>query len=356
MFSKQRVLILVVVTMLIGVFTWPLLYYTFGYMGYALIGNVFTRMGVGATQQGIPPGWVQIGTRPGVYDYPRWSPDGKYISFVFDGTGDWGPNVWIMNANGSTWRRLTKNTYWQAKVLKKHTYDPDLPEWRNEREITYEQDEKTPDAPLGASRVAFYRIDIRGRSPQLFAKGFSFLPFDLSWHPDGDRAAITFSRWNPYSKQNGTDIFLFDQKTGKRKLFIQDAGDSRWSSDGTRLAYFQDLIQTTDNTKSQLRVRDVPMGRTRTLWQAPTGSAGEFLTWSPDGRWLAFRKGHYAKGFVIYIIPSDGSGPPVKIIEGPVVRLDWSPRGDKFVLTSIGVPGRNSMFLVEVPKKYRPKK
>ena len=51
---------------------------------------------------------------------PRWSPDGRRIAFISDAGG--GDNVWVMNADGSGARAVTKEDY---RLLYTPTWSPD---------------------------------------------------------------------------------------------------------------------------------------------------------------------------------------------------------------------------------------
>jgi Tol biopolymer transport system component len=51
---------------------------------------------------------------------PRFSPDGKRISFTSDRGG--GDNIWIMNADGSDKRQLTKEDF---RLLNQASWSPD---------------------------------------------------------------------------------------------------------------------------------------------------------------------------------------------------------------------------------------
>ena len=53
---------------------------------------------------------------------PRWSPDGTRIAFVSDRGG--GDNVWIMNADGSNKKQLTKEDF---RLLNQPRWSPDGP-------------------------------------------------------------------------------------------------------------------------------------------------------------------------------------------------------------------------------------
>ncbi|KAF0249457.1 MAG: amidohydrolase, partial [bacterium] len=52
--------------------------------------------------------------------HPRFSPDGKQIAFISDRAG--GDNIWLMNADGSNRRALTKETF---RLLSSPYWSPD---------------------------------------------------------------------------------------------------------------------------------------------------------------------------------------------------------------------------------------
>ena len=47
---------------------------------------------------------------------PRFSPNGKYISYTSDKTG--GDNIWIMNRDGSNKKQITKENFRLSGILK----------------------------------------------------------------------------------------------------------------------------------------------------------------------------------------------------------------------------------------------
>ncbi|KEF37620.1 periplasmic component of the Tol biopolymer transport system [Schinkia azotoformans MEV2011] len=81
----------------------------------------------------------------------------------------------------------------------------------------------------------------------------------------------------------------------------------------------------------------------------------ESFSWSPDGKWIAFRGGPSAETQGIYIIPTDGSGQIDHILNDGVADLDWSPKGDQIAFTTIGSPGRTELYIMDVPDRYRMK-
>lgn len=105
----------------------------------------------------------------------------------------------------------------------------------------------------------------------------------------------------------------------------QDDRDPRPSPDGSRLAFRRG--------RGDLCVRDLATGAERVLragWDT-----GLDFRWSPDGRFIAFQQDDRNFNADIYVVPSDGSAPPVNVTRHPA--NDYSPRwsADGRILTFI---------------------
>ena len=139
------------------------------------------------------------------------------------------------------------------------------------------------------------------------------------------------------------DVILFDLKTKKEELLFRNGHNVQWHPDGKKLGYISDnkiyIYDITDKTK-------------QLIYSSEKENLIDSLTWSPNGQWIAFREGNYKKGIGMHVISQNGEGKE-QLIESDVASLSWSPDGNKIAFTTVGSPGSNDLFLLEVPEKYR---
>ncbi|GAA1965084.1 hypothetical protein GCM10009798_26680 [Nocardioides panacihumi] len=159
----------------------------------------------------------------------------------------------------------------------------------------------------------------------------------VSWSPDGGQIAYVV----PASDDSSRDLWTASVTTQVKHRVAHCAGckvvAADWSPDGADLAYTVLL----PNGRSELRV--VAGGATGTMIALGTGGWG-WPQWSPDGTTIALGEEQGARGF-IDLLPVDRSplrgptpkaGPPQRIagpIEG-VKRLSWSPDGRRIAFTA----------------------
>jgi Tol biopolymer transport system component len=206
---------------------------------------------------------------------PAWSPDGRKIAFVGDG------KIYVMNADGSGKRRLTRNA---APDLR-----PDVqPAW-------------LPDS-------------------------------QPAWSPDGRKIAFeTLRHGGPFACSDGHpsagcnwELYVMNADgSGQRRLTRDRAtdGGATWSPDGRKLLFHR--------ARSGFYVMNAD-GSGRRRLAAATGSA----TWSPDGRMIAFSRGS-GDARDVYVINADGSGQR-RLTHSPGMDLQptWSPDGRKIAFVS----------------------
>lgn len=234
-------------------------------------------------------------------DPPRWSPDGRWLSF-----GDRG-HVWIVEGRGGIPRKISSF----AVRASAPRWMPDSDQMlihveRDERQRILLTDREgswprpvsigpghdySPEASPDGSRIAYLHtpLDDLDRSDLML--------FDLerntawrlagvpgctmgppTWSPDGRYLAYTTNRPGFF------ELFLFDVETGaERRIthFSHDTEDYTWSPDGTR------IVCTVNREGSiDLVILDVNTGEVRDLRRGP--GAHSCPSWLPDGRTITF--------------------------------------------------------------------
>ena len=258
---------------------------------FDLLGDIYKMPVTGGTATLLAGG-------PAYEVQPRFSPDGKRISFTSDRDGC--DNIWTMDLNGQNLRQITKekdrqtnNAVWSPDgsfiVARKH--------YRNERS-------------LGAGEMWMYYIG-GGDGLQLTKR--------RNWEQDaGEPCLSPDGRYLYYSEDispgggfqynkdpNGViyAIQRRDLQTGKTEQFINSQGGAcrpQISPDGKTLAFVKRV-----RLKTVLYLCDIESGRETPLWDNLNRDAQETwalfgvhpgFSWTPDGRSIVISaKGHLWK-------------------------------------------------------------
>jgi dipeptidyl aminopeptidase/acylaminoacyl peptidase len=115
--------------------------------------------------------------------------------------------------------------------------------------------------------------------------------FSLEWaadpqvRPDGGAVAYVRCSQDVMTDATRRTIWLVDPESGTQSPVVAGEGSHgspRWSPDGSRLAY----VSTAEGDRPQLFIRWMATGASARIASLPNAPA--HLTWSPDGRFLAF--------------------------------------------------------------------
>ena len=157
-----------------------------------------------------------------------------------------------------------------------------------------------------------------------------------SWSPDGEWIAFTRSI-------KASHIFVGDPKQEGRRQLTEgpdyDSGPSV-SPDGQWVAFFRRLASGEERGKIQLCVVPVAGGPVHALdlkGLTFSGKSGDAITWSPDGKELAFQAAEGTGRMDIHRIGRDGEGlARITVEPGDEIEPRWSPDGRFVAYTRVG--------------------
>lgn len=252
--------------------------------------------------------------------HPVWSPDGNWLAFESDMTGNW--DIWLIHRDGTGLKQITHES-------------------SNERFASWSPD---------GTRLAFasdrsgnwdiWSLNVNGTGPRQLTR-FNGLDIAPVWSPDGKRIAFVSSRsmdvlvwvmdadggnvqgmpnircgdwvsaWGPdarsvaavSSMRGKSDIWVIDTQARTIKQLTQKTETRRdflpaWSPDGTRIAFVserngrRDIWMMDRDGNNERRIGKGVLGTHELKYnvdkQVFDGLSFLYLSWSPDGRDLAF--------------------------------------------------------------------
>ncbi len=219
---------------------------------------------------------------------PRFSPDGSQILFTSDAGG--GDNIWVMNADGSEARQLTKEDF---RLLNNPAWMPDGQYFVARKHFTSERS-------LGAGEIWMYHIT-GGKGLQLTKRKNDQQDVNEPC-PSPDGRYIYFSEdmypggYFQYNKDPNKQIYQirrYDTKTGEIRAVTGGMGSAlrpQISHDGKYLAFVRRV-----RTKTVLFKRELATGKEWPLYEDLSKDQQEAwaifgtytgFAWSPDDRYL----------------------------------------------------------------------
>jgi dipeptidyl aminopeptidase/acylaminoacyl peptidase len=190
---------------------------------------------------------------------PKWSPDGKWLSFL---SGRYGAKdksqLWVMNTQGGEAKQLTKLKASIADYL----WSPDAKYILlviKDQEVRPDSLKEKPVKPVVVDRYHFkadgegylehryhhlYRLEVATLKLDTLTSG----PHDDTepeWSPDGKQIAFTSNRTQEPDRNTNTDIWIIDAAPGAKARQLTTWTDydrsPKWSPDGKSIAYLQSV-------------------------------------------------------------------------------------------------------------------
>src|SRR6476659_6523737 len=203
---------------------------------------------------------------------PRWSPDGKYLSFTSSRPGKArGNQVWLLDRSGGEAFQLTE----VKGRLRAYEWSPDS------KRLALLVGDPDPEADAAPSPQP-------GATPRVPKP----IVIDRYRYKQDGQGYLLSGRH--------TYIYIYDIATKKLDRLTKskwDESSPAWSPDGTRIAFMSNHSEDPDrDPAAQLYVVDAKPGSTeKQLTPATTRAGRSRPEWSPDGKWLAFLDGDEMK-------------------------------------------------------------
>ncbi len=194
---------------------------------------------------------VQLTNSPDGENSPRWSPDGKYISFVSSRQGG-SAQVWLLDRRGGEGIKLTDlkgsmDSYaWSPDSKKLVIAMKDAPDTAKNKPPKpyiinrYHFKQDISGYQYDTSRSHLYMFDIADKRLKQLTTGI-YEEADPDWSPDGAHIAFVSNRTVEPDRNRNSDIWVIDTamyaKPRQLTTWAGSDSDPQWSPDGKFITF-----------------------------------------------------------------------------------------------------------------------
>jgi dipeptidyl aminopeptidase/acylaminoacyl peptidase len=276
---------------------------------------------------------------------PSWSPDGRFLAFYSDRSG--APQGWLWERHGGAIRRL-------SAAVARTTSEWEVPVWSpDSRRVLVKL------RPAGITDAELQDVMPPTAGSRVETAGYPKATVVVYRSPGATQqaAGVPMDSTPPRLVDNAWlgDLALVDVGTGRTRILARQVRSTCYlfSPDGSEIAYLDSTGRMTGGNESiaayytrafNIVVVSIATARSRVLSRDVRQWLGTSLSWSPDGKWLAYISGSatipntYRFGYAVrgdlYVVPSAGgqsrkfAGAPDNLFENDEFGPLWDPKGD----------------------------
>lgn len=282
---------------------------------------------------------IQLTNTPDGESRARWSPDGKFISFLSSRPAEpasKGSQLWLLDRRGGEGRRLTNlktgigDYAWSpdAKKLLLTLTDPD-PEDSSKIKTTkpyvidrYHYKQDVEGYRYKKSHTHLYLFDVATKKLDTLTRG-DYDEGSAVWSPDGKNIAFVSNRTADPDRNANSDIYIIEARPGAAMRQLTDwkgtDNSPRFSPDGMTIAYTRSVSDEDYHMYDESILCTIPTsgGSPRILTRALDRPVSN-PRWTKDGKSIAALVTDDRTQYIAAFSPSDGklisklaSGPSV---------------------------------------------
>ncbi len=279
---------------------------------------------------------------------PKWSPDGKYISFLAARNGDTTAQIWLLDTRGGEAKKLTA----VKGDIDDYAWSPD-----GKKIVISMKDEDFSDTsktktrkPFVMNRYGFkhdisgyiedrythlYLYDMETKKMDTLSKG-NYDETSPVWSPDGKQIAFVSNRSEAREKNENSDIWVMAAAVGSamKQLTTWPGGDDnpRWSRDGKWIAYTTSSSDLSFTMYGENIISVIPAagGLARSLTTSLDRPVSD-IQWSRDGSYLTFLVEDDRKQYIARLNIAGGNVETVAGGEKSFLKIERSPASESLV-------------------------